>query len=58
MKGTGPVLTTAQRITLAAVITAILVGPIAMLFLALSAHGHKPATPPSPPVPTVRVVSA
>lgn len=44
-------LTTAQRLMLTAVIAAILIGPAAMLVLALSAHGHTPAAPP--PVPAV-----
>lgn len=49
-------LTTVQRLTLTAVIAGILIGPAAMLFLALSAHGHKPAAPPVPhPVVVVRV---
>lgn len=47
-------LTTVQRLTLAAVIAGILIGPVAMLFLALSAHGHRPAAPP--PVPVVVTV--
>lgn len=50
-------LTTAQRLTLAAVLAVILIGPAAMLVAALSAHGHKPAAPPPPPA-TVRAVNA
>lgn len=43
-------LTARQRLILAAVLAAILIGPAAMLVAALSAHGHVPAAPGPVPV--------
>lgn len=49
-------LTLTQRLTLAAVIAAILIGPAVMLLAALSAHGHRTVPPPQPTV--VHVINA
>lgn len=50
-------LTTAQRLMLAAVMTALVALPALLMWAALSAHGHNPAAPPPPP-PAVRVINA
>lgn len=47
-------LTVPQRLTLAALLTALVALPCLLLWVALSTHGHNPPAPP----PVVRVVNA
>jgi hypothetical protein len=50
-------LTIKQRWALAGIIITILIGPVVMLLLACSAHGHKQEPTPAPnPVISVRPV--